>query len=66
MLINSVTPDGYYVNENGAWIENGTIVYIQGKGISTKLGPGGATNTGNTVKSGSSGGGGAKHRTDIW
>lgn len=58
MLVNTMTQDGHYVDANGAWIENGTVVYIQGKGISTKVGPGGTANTGSTIKSGSSGGGG--------
>ena len=57
MVSNTMTPDGHFVNESGTWVENGTVVYVQGKGISTKLGPGGSNNTGSTVKSGTSGGG---------
>ena len=57
MVSNTMTPDGHFANESGTWVENGTVVYVQGKGISTKLGPGGSNNTGSTVKSGTSGGG---------
>lgn len=58
MLANGLTPDGYLVNENGALTENGTVVYTSGKGINTKVGPGGTQSSGTSDKSDSSGGGG--------
>ena len=57
MYANTVTPDGYQVNENGAWVENGKAVYISGKGIITKVGPN-QTGASRTSSGGSSGGGG--------
>lgn len=32
MLANTVTPDGYYVNDSGQWELNGVTQYISGKG----------------------------------
>ncbi len=32
----TVTPDGFYVDGDGRWSENGRAVYFSGKGISTK------------------------------
>lgn len=60
MYAGTTTPDGFLVNENGQWVENGVAVYAAGKGISTKAGPAG---TSQPVKSssgsrGSGGGGG--------
>lgn len=57
MYANTVTPDGYQVNENGSWVENGKAVYISGKGIITKVGPN-QTGASRTSSGGSSGGGG--------
>lgn len=58
MYANTTTPDGFVVNANGQWMENGKAVYVSGKGIITKS-PGGST-TGQTatVKHSSGGGGG--------
>lgn len=36
MLSGTKTPDGYTVNRNGQWTENGVIQYVTGKGIITK------------------------------
>jgi hypothetical protein len=33
MLSNSVTPDGYYVNQNGAWVLNGVVQTIGTKKV---------------------------------
>ncbi len=33
MLSNSVTPDGYYVNQNGAWVLNGAVQTIGTKKV---------------------------------
>lgn len=63
MAANTTTPDGFLVDADGRWIENGTPVYVAGKGIlTTASGPGGTGSTGGSaVRSsggGSSGGGG--------
>lgn len=60
MYANTTTPDGYTVNANGAWTENGTPVYIAGKGFITKTGPSGLS-TGNTRSTSGGGGGGGSH-----
>lgn len=56
MFAESITPDGFLVNAEGRWTENGSAVYIPGKGIQTT-----EVNSGITGKtgqrSGSSGGG---------
>lgn len=61
MYANAATPDGYQVNENGAWIENGKAVFVSGKGIITKA----VLNQTGTPKMGSGGssggGGGGSH-----
>ena len=60
MAAGTVTPDGYTVDTDGHWTENGQPVYIEGKGILTSTGPGGSTSgTSSTIVSpgGSSGGG---------
>lgn len=54
MYAGTVTPDGYQVNENGAWIENGIIVEIPGKGIQTIK----AESRGVVGRTGNGGGGG--------
>lgn len=36
MYAGTMTPDGFTVNQNGQWVENGTAVYVAGKGISTQ------------------------------
>lgn len=62
MAAGCVTPDGYTVNSDGRWVENGQPVYIAGKGILTATGPGGASagNAGSgSVSRGPSGGGGS-------
>ncbi len=35
MAADCVTPDGYTVNASGQWMENGSAVYIEGKGVSS-------------------------------
>lgn len=73
MYANTVTPDGFTVNADGQWLENGVPVFVQGKGIQTKTNtavgpsgpfaghknssPGGGSG-GNSGGGGSSGGGG--------
>lgn len=61
MYVNTVTPDGYTVNENGAWTEHGTPIYEKEKGIQTiQVSPGGSTGSpGKTSTGGSSGRGGS-------
>ncbi|MTK08420.1 MAG: hypothetical protein F8N38_15210 [Hungatella sp.] len=57
MYENGMTPDGYIVNESGAWVNEGGVVEIPGKGIQTvdeKI-----LSTGKTKFSGGSGGGGS-------
>ncbi len=53
------TPDGYVVDESGAWVdEQGIPVYVPGKGIRTKAAPGvslRAEGSGGSAGSGSSG-----------
>lgn len=66
MYAGTITPDGYQVNENGAWTENGTVVEIPGKGIQTartegigivsRGGGGGGSGSGGSSSSGGTGG----------
>lgn len=56
MYENGMTPDGYMVNVSGAWVNDGGIVEISGKGIQTVVVR--KTLTGRTIFSGGSGGGG--------
>nr|WP_314461166.1 DUF6273 domain-containing protein [uncultured Clostridium sp.] len=58
MYSHDMTPDGYIVNESGAWVNEGGIVEIPKKGIQTVKG-GKTFSTGRTVFSGGSGGGGS-------
>ena len=65
MAANTMTPDGFTVDADGHWTENGVPVYVAGKGIlTTAAGPGGSSGSGATVSpggsssSGGSGGGG--------
>ena len=57
MYENGMTPDGYMVNVSGAWVNDGGIVEISGKGIQTVVVR--KTLTGRTIFSGGSGGGGS-------
>lgn len=61
MAAAGVTPDGWYVSDSGAWMENGVAVYMPGKGILTRphVGYGTPSHTGNPVGGGGSGGGGS-------
>jgi len=56
MLAANTAPDGYTVNENGAWEENGQAVYRNGIGIITKTSETGVASK--KTSSGGSGGGG--------
>ncbi|WP_097006340.1 DUF6273 domain-containing protein [Lacrimispora amygdalina] len=58
LLLNTTTPDGFTVNENGEWVKDGSAVYIQGKGYNTRIGPGVGSTTVSSIKSGMSGGSG--------
>lgn len=64
LYVNTVTPDGFTVNADGQWMENGVPVFIAGKGIQTKktgpAGPGGTSGSVSSSKApgGSSSGGG--------
>ncbi len=58
MYANTTTPDGFVVNADGQWMENGKAVYVSGKGIITKSPGGSATGQTATVKRSSGGGGG--------
>lgn len=60
MYENGMTPDGYMVNVSGAWVNDGGIVEISGKGIQTVVVR--KTLTGRTIFSGGSGGGGGGSR----
>ena len=55
MYENGMTSDGYMVNEYGAWVNEGGVVEIPGKGIQTER----KTLTGRTIFSVGSGGGGS-------
>jgi len=57
MYENGMTPDGYFVNESGAWVNEGGVVEIPGKGIQTVVEK--ILSTGKTKFSGGSGGGGS-------
>ena len=70
MYANEMTPDGFTVNKDGQWTENGSIVNVPGKGILTVITPGSNASIGRAVSGGggsSSGGGGgsssSKHNT---
>lgn len=56
MLQSTTTPDGYTVNESGAWIENGQAVYRGEGGIRTKYVADGGGLRGSGSGSGGSGG----------
>lgn len=58
---NGITPDGYIVNESGAWVNEGGIVEIPGKGIQTVVEK--TSSTGRTISRGSGGGGGGGSRS---
>lgn len=59
LYVNTTTPDGFSVNADGKWIENGKEVYIPGKGILTAQNSFGvAAPTTKKGSSGSKGGGG--------
>ncbi len=58
MYENGMTPDGYIVNESGAWINEGSVVEIPGKGIQTVV-ESKTLSTGKIKFSGASGGGGS-------
>ncbi len=60
MLSSQSTPDGYMVNEDGRWTENGTVQYIPGKGYRAKSEEAYAkfTSTGNLSRKYSSSGSG--------
>ena len=51
------TPDGFTVNSDGQWTENGAAVHVPGRGYLTKPTPGGSTPTSTTRASGGGGGG---------
>ncbi|WP_349673842.1 DUF6273 domain-containing protein [Lacrimispora sp.] len=55
MYENGMTPDGYIVNESGAWVNKGGVVEIPGKGIQTVVEI--TSSTGRTISRGSGGGG---------
>lgn len=57
MYENGMTPDGYMVNQSGAWVNDGGVVEISGKGIQTVVER--KTLTGRTIFSVGSGGGGS-------
>ena len=50
------TPDGFTVNEDGQWTENGVAVYVPGRGYQTKPTPGGSTQMSTAKTSGGGGG----------
>ena len=61
MYANEMTPDGFTVNKDGQWTENGSIVSVPGKGILTAITPGSNVSIGHAAGGGggsSSGGGG--------
>lgn len=59
MAASTITPDGYQVNHDGQWVENGIVQYSAGKGISSKVAEtiySGGNSGGKTIYTGSSGG----------
>lgn len=58
MYANTTTPDGFAVNKDGQWTENGNAVYVAGKGIITKTTTTATPTATVSRSSGSSGGGG--------
>lgn len=63
LYTDTTTPDGFLVNQSGQWVENGTPVYVAGKGIPAKAGIGDDTTAAPTARAssvsrGSGGGGG--------
>lgn len=60
LYVDTVTPDGFTVNADGQWVEQGNPVFIKGKGVQTKItGPAGPGGTSGAVSGGSPGGGGS-------
>lgn len=57
MAAGCTTPDGFTVNSDGQWTENGTAVYIAGRGYQTKPAPTGGASASGTRTSGGGGGG---------
>ncbi|MDR1550309.1 MAG: hypothetical protein LBT06_17225, partial [Hungatella sp.] len=63
MYTNEKTPDGYFVDASGAWIdENGTVQYVPGKGIQTVIVKKATSTT--KFSGGSSGGKGSSSKPD--
>lgn len=62
MLSDTTTPDGYQVNADGQWIEQGAAVYIPGQGCLVKSNQ--ITTTGKASGGGNSSGSGKGNNTD--
>lgn len=56
MAANCTTPDGFTVNSDGQWTENGVAVYIAGRGYQTKPTPTSGASASGTGTSGRGGG----------
>ena len=60
LYMETMTPDGFYVNGDGRWSENGKAVYVSGKGIVT--GKKETAQSGSKVKTSVSSGGSGSSR----
>lgn len=58
LYVNGTTPDGFTVNADGQWVENGNVVNVEGKGINTKTTTTAIVKSVSVSSGGSFGGGG--------
>lgn len=65
MLAGTITPDGYYVNTDGRYVERGKVAYVPEKGIKTIKTPQKSTGGKKSGGSSSSGRGGSSSRTRV-
>ena len=65
MLAGTITPDGYYVNIDGRYVERGKVAYVPEKGIKTIKTPQKSTGGKKSGGSSSSGRGGRSSRTRV-
>lgn len=65
MLAGTITPDGYYVNTDGRYVERGKVAYAPEKGIKTIKTPQKSTGGKKSGGSSSSGRGGRSSRTRV-
>lgn len=65
MLAGTITPDGYYVNTDGRYVERGKVAYVPAKGIKTIKTPQKSIGGKKSGGSSSSGRGGSSSRTRV-